>query len=126
MKKRIISAAVLLLIALFVNAMLAGLLALISTGDYSFIDGFCRIFILCFGLFGGWSFVAAFLLIATNFPDNYANNYSMGFYYGSFGCFWVLTELLDMEINGITFFLSCCFSGLLCYIFWLKNKPSDS
>ena len=53
MKKRIISAAVLLLIALCVNAMLAGLLALISTGDYSFIDGFCRLFSICFFAFGG-------------------------------------------------------------------------
>jgi hypothetical protein len=109
------------------NAFLALFFACVSAiSGRSFVSEFYRLFFICFGLFGGWTVVDAFLTIVSNLPDNCTTHYGIGFYYGVFGFYYVLIKLLGMEVNGVAFFLSCCFSGLLCYIYWLKHKSSES
>ena len=125
MKKRIISAAVLLLIALCVNAMLAGLLALISTCDYSFIDGFCRLFSICFFAFGGGFVAAAILMLLTKIPEDKTISYGSGFYYGTLACAFVLNDYFHLDAVEVLIIVSVIISGLVTYIVWLRNNKDS-
>lgn len=112
-----------ILISVAVNALLAVMFAGISaaSGD-SFANVFSRAFPLCYGLFGGSFVISAFLLLATNIPENATNSYGAGFYYGIFACWGVLVEVFNMEDFELAVLLSAVIVGLICYIFWLKNK----
>lgn len=114
-------------ICLAINALLAVSFAAISSasGD-SFSDVFHSAFSICFTLFGGASVVMAFLLLATNLPDDFAYKYGVALYYGFFVCALILTRILGLEENESTFILSGIFSVLFCYIHWLKKKDTNS
>ena len=121
-KERIKIAAFFVLTTVACNAILALLLACISTGGRSFVDAFQYIFFMCFGLFGGSSVITAFLLLATKLPEKLTYNFGFGFYYGTLACATALVEFFRMEDFELAVIISAVIAGLCCYIFWLKNK----
>lgn len=122
MKSRIKWALFFIGICVAINALLACLLAWISSGSRPFAEAFRLLFMYCFLLFGGSSVVSAFLLIATNIPESKAYPYGNGFYYGTLVCTAFLTGFMNMEDGELALIVSAVIAGLVCYIFWLKNS----
>lgn len=121
-KERIKSAMLAFAIAIGLNAAVALVFALISINTQPFIDGFIRIFISCFILFGGGFVVGGVLILASNIPEDSAITYGNGFYYGTLAIAFVLTFYFHVEPIDIVLLVSAVISGLLSCIVWLKHK----
>lgn len=124
--KRITSAILMVAIAVTVNAVLACIMALISSSpDKAFVEVFRNAFMLCFALFGGSFVAAAVLILATRMAEDHALMYGAGFYYGAFLFAYILIDCFYMEDSQLALLLSSIISALCCYIFWLKRKKEQ-
>ena len=107
-------------IAVVVNAVVSSLFALIvKSSEDVYLDAFRYVFVYCFMLFGGSSVISAILLIATRIKEHDAFTYGAGFYYKTILCCSFLKDSMELSTALL---VSSVIVGLVCYIFWSKNK----